>query len=71
MSKVVFEFDTHEDAAELRLYKATDRLYFALDEIYNRARDQLKYGKEELPNTIEKLLEDIKHKASIVHELDE
>ena len=70
MAKVKFEFDLHEDAHELRLYKNIDSLYFALDSIYNSCRQQLKYGNEELSNNIYNLLDEIKSNASIIHELD-
>ena len=69
MAKVTFEFDIFEDASELKMYKKIDHMYMALATIYDLVREELKHGDEPLSEHIEKLLEDVKSEAAIIHEL--
>ena len=69
MANVTFEFDMEEDRDLLRLYLKSDEMYFALDEIYNLVRTELKHGDEKVSDKIERLLDQIKEEASIIHDM--
>jgi len=71
MAKVTYEFDLNEDERELRFFQSAEKMYFALDMIYSLVREKLKHGSEELSGPTERLLDIIKDKASIIHELGE
>ena len=71
MTKITYEFDSDADAFDLSLFQHGNKLYFSLDEIYNLVRNELKHGNEELSDHIEQLLEKIREKAAIVHEMEE
>ena len=69
--KVTYEFYSEEDEHKLNLIKHMDQMYSALHEIYDLTRNKLKYGEEELSDDVDKLLEQIKSIAALVHTMDE
>ena len=69
--EVTYKFDSEEDEHKLKLVQNVDKMYFALDTIYNLVRTQLKYEDDEISDKIEKLLEDIREEAYIVHTMED
>ena len=70
MAKITYEFNSDDDSRDLLLIQNADKLYFALDEIFNLVRNCIKHG-DPLPEPTLQLLETLQEKASIIHQLDE
>ena len=68
--KITFEFDPYEDRVQLAMYQNVKQMHYALNAIYDIARKELKYSEEEPTENIEKILTEIKEKASIVYDID-
>lgn len=68
MAEVIFKYDPIEDRDELHLHLQASKMYFALDDIYNLVRNELKHGDEEISDHIDRLLERIKVEAGMVHD---
>ena len=63
--KAVLEFNLPEDKDDFELASHALKLYCAITDIDNVARDVLKYGKDATD-----ALEEIRNIAGIVHEMD-
>ena len=60
MCKVIFEFDSYDDAEELETFQNSVNMSIALSDIYSLVRSELKHGDQILSQQTDKLLEDIK-----------
>ena len=62
---ITHTFDYFEDQEYIKMLTDHRDFCIKLEDIYNLCRSQLKHGDEELSDTIEKLLEDIKELAYV------
>jgi len=69
--KITYEFDSNEDSGDLKLIQNVDKFYFALDEIYNKARQQIKYNPDPTLQSTLDVLEDIKGIAGMIHSIED
>lgn len=59
MTKVTFEFDKYKDSDDLAIHQSANDMHYALCDIFNMCRSELRYGNEELSNHIILLLDRI------------